>query len=245
MSAGAKRWAVLVTCEHGGNDVPEWLADRFVDAEETLASHRGWDPGAMGMTKNLCASLGFSPAICSSTHFEAKTSRLVADLNRSEWSPALFSEFTRDLPADQRDLILERHYRPYRQRVERTVRSDVDAGMRVAHISVHTFTPVLGAERRAFDAGILFDPAREPEATIARRWIEALRAGEPAIDVRENQPYLGTDDGLTTHLRSVFDAAAYIGIEVEVRNDLVSEYDEEIAWGTRLAKTVVPVLAMG
>ena len=60
--------------------------------------------------------------------------------------------------------------RPYRQRVERTVRADVEAGMRVAHISVHTFTAVLGEERRDYDAGILFDPAREPEATMARRW---------------------------------------------------------------------------
>ena len=245
MSAGARGWAVLVTCEHGGNDVPEWLTDRFVDAEEALASHRGWDPGAMGITKNFCASLGFSPAISSSTHFEARTSRLVADLNRSVSNPALFSEFTRDLPPDQLERILEKHYHPYRQRVERTVRGDVEAGMRVAHISVHTFTAALGEERREFDAGILFDPAREPEAAMARRWIEALRAGDPAIDVRENQPYLGTDDGLTAAMRAMFPPEVYVGIEIEVRNDLVAEYDDEIAWGTRLARTVVPVLAMG
>jgi predicted N-formylglutamate amidohydrolase len=243
MGVGVRRWAIVISCEHGGNCVPEWLADRFAGAEDVLASHRGWDPGALGIAVEFCMGLGFHRWLARSTHIEARTSRLVVDLNRSERSPTVFSEFTRELPPDQRERILVEHYRPYRTRVEAAVRESIDAGLRVAHVSVHTFTPVLGADRREFDAGILFDPAREPEATIARDWIGAIGGtGEP-IDVRANQPYLGTDDGLTTTLRGVFGAEDYIGIEVEVRNDLVQESDEQTAWASRLASSLMRVVA--
>ncbi len=33
-----------------------------------------------------------------------------------------------------------------------------------------------------------------------------------------NQPYLGIDDGLTTHFRIIFLADVYAGIEIEINN---------------------------
>jgi len=237
MALTTKPWAVVVTCEHGGNSVPKWLRERFAGAEDVLASHRGWDPGALGIATTVCESLG-------AARFAARTSRLVVDLNRSVTNPTLFSEFTRDAPAPERDRILAEHYQPYRDKVEQAVRSGIEKGQRVMHISVHTFTPVLGEDRRTFDAGILFDPARHPEASIAQDWIVRLWNWGPRIDVRANQPYLGTDDGFTTALRGMFPADRYVGIEVEIRNDLARDPEAQTRWGSRLAATLGPVLSL-
>ena len=247
MGDAARRVAVIVSCEHGGNRVPEWLAARFAgaNASAALESHRGWDPGAWGMAQELCGRIGFDAAIARTSRYIARVSRLVVDLNRSEGHPQLLSEFTRDLPEADRERVMHEHYFPHRERVERGVRESVEKGLAVVHVSVHTFTAVLGAERRRFDAGVLFDPEREPEARFARAWIEAMRAGGPPIDVRENQPYLGTDDGLTTTLRGMFAPGEYIGVEVEVRNDLVCEEDDQARWGSRLAASLMRVIRIG
>jgi len=232
MARTTKPWAVIVTCEHGGNSVPKWLRERFAGAEEVLASHRGWDPGALGIAQRLAHEL-HAPLEAS------VTSRLVADLNRSETNPTLFSEYTRELPDPDRARIIAELYRPYRLRIELGMHDRVARGDRILHLSVHTFTPELNGERRAFPAGILFDPGRDPECGMARAWIDALRGRPGDPDVRENQPYLGTDDGFTTHLRARLDAGAYSGMEIEVRNDLVRERARQDEWGTRLARALV------
>ena len=97
------RWAFIVSCEHAGNTVPDWLAPRFAGAADVVESHRGWDPGAMGIARCFVASLGFERMVASSSRLEARTSRLVVDPNRSEDSPTLFSEFTRELPLADRE----------------------------------------------------------------------------------------------------------------------------------------------
>lgn len=205
--------AVQLTCEHGGNRVPARYADLFRGSERTLASHRGWDPGALVIAKDLRKGLR-APLIA------ATVSRLVVDLNRSPESPTLLSRWTSRLPQAERDRLLREHYRPYRDRVEASVRRMAAAGTLVVHISVHTFTPVIRGERRTVDVGLLFDPSREREAAVCRAWRELL-IGEPIderarFNVRFNEPYKGTDDGLTTHLRSKFPASRYVGIELEV-----------------------------
>src|SRR5436305_13375521 len=41
------RYELLITCEHGGNAVPERYRGAFAGAARALASHRGYDPGAL------------------------------------------------------------------------------------------------------------------------------------------------------------------------------------------------------
>jgi predicted N-formylglutamate amidohydrolase len=205
--------AVLITCEHGGNSIPARYRDLFRGSRRTLASHRGWDPGALVLAKDLRKGLR-APLIA------ATVSRLVVDLNRSPDSPTLLSRWTAQLPEAGRGLLLREHYRPYRRRVEETVERLVGRGRTVVHISVHTFTPVMRGVRREVDVGLLFDPARTREAALCRDW-RRLLVGEPLhalarFNVRHNQPYRGTDDGLTTSLRSRFPASRYLGIELEV-----------------------------
>ena len=67
---------------------------------------------------------------------------------------------------------------------------------------------------------MLFDPNRPGEKLICRHWKRILGNLDPQLRVRMNQPYLGVDDGLTTALRNELPAADYLGIELEINNQV-------------------------
>lgn len=200
---------ILITCEHGGRDIPAEYAAYFSDHEALLATHRGYDIGALKLYEKLVA-LGADAA------FFSETSRLLVELNRSRKHPNLFSVATKNLPKEKQNAILEYHYVPYRQAVEEAILSLIDKGHSVLHLSVHSFTPLLNGVIRNADIGLLYDPKRKQEATFCSRWKEALRKTNPDLKVRFNYPYRGTADGFTTHLRRMFPDGQYAGIELEV-----------------------------
>jgi predicted N-formylglutamate amidohydrolase len=189
--------------------VPAAYASLFAGHGERLASHRGWDPGALALARDLARALE------APLHY-ATVSRLVIDLNRSMGHPRLYGEATRVLAPAARRRILEHHYLPYRHRVEDHIRREVAGGHRVVHVSAHSFTPVLDGQARNADVGLLYDPARPGEAELARRWRAALSARDPALRARLNYPYRGASDGFTAYLRRRFAATDYVGIELEV-----------------------------
>jgi predicted N-formylglutamate amidohydrolase len=208
----------IVTCEHGGNRVPPRYRDLFVGADRDLTSHRGWDPGALTLAKQLAPLLD-APLIT------ATTTRLFVDLNRSEDHPDVFSEFTRPLADDARERIFDAHYRPYRDTVRAAIDTHFDKGARVIHISSHSFTPVMRGVVRDADVGLLLDPQRKWEVALCRAIAAAINDALPALKVRRNYPYRGDSDGLTTTLRGEYHARDYAGIEIELNQRLLKRAD--------------------
>lgn len=204
----------LITCEHGGNQIPVPYRKLFRGRQALLDSHRGYDPGALVMAQALAAA--FSAPLVTST-----VSRLLIDLNRSLDHPQLLSAATHGVPAQLRAKIIDQHYRPYREEVERIVRQSVSRGRRVTHISSHSFTPVLDGKVRVADVGLLYHPGRDGEAALCARWKAALATSAPQVRVRRNYPYAGKDDGLTSHLRLCFPPNAYLGVELEVNQEII------------------------
>jgi predicted N-formylglutamate amidohydrolase len=201
--------SLFLSCEHGGNRLPRRYAGLFRSAAAVLKSHRGFDPGALELGRFLGRRLE-APFVYSTT------SRLLVELNRSLHHPRLFSEFTRKLgPADKR-LILDRHYHPYRRRVEEAIAGTISQGGAVLHVSVHTFSPELNGEVRRADIGLLYDPSRPREKQLCQEWACAIANLRPDLRVRRNYPYLGKADGFTTHLRRRWADEHYAGIELEV-----------------------------
>jgi predicted N-formylglutamate amidohydrolase len=179
-----------------------------------LGSHRGYDAGALRMARALARSLR-APLVT------ATTSRLLVDLNRSIGHPRLFSPEVRGAPPSVRARIVERHYRPYRDEVERRVAQSAARGRRVLHISSHSFTPQLDGKVRTADVGLLYDPARGGEVELCARWKASLAQLAPRLRVRRNYPYAGKGDGMTAYLRRRFSPHLYIGIELEVNQAIV------------------------
>jgi predicted N-formylglutamate amidohydrolase len=196
---------LLITCEHGGNRVPLRYRSAFTRAGRALASHEGYDPGALQLARDFARELD-APLYFSTT------SRLLIELNSSLWHPRCFSRYSKRLPLGARLEIIERHYLPYRDSVKAHVARALKRARRVVHLSCHSFTPRLAGVTRQADIGLLFDPRRDGEASFCAAWQRALG---PSMHVRRNYPYKGSDDGLTTELRARF-GARYLGIELEV-----------------------------
>jgi predicted N-formylglutamate amidohydrolase len=198
--------SLIITCEHAGNDVPGQYKYLFVNADEILLSHRGWDPGAFHVAEFIAERFGCSLFAC-------HTTRLLIETNRSRESPELFSEFSKLLTEIQKQTLLDEVYSPYREAVESELTS---LPKPIIHLSVHSFTPVMNDQTRDVDIGLLFDPGRNFESAICELWKKNLGKALPGMTIRLNEPYKGTDDGFTTYLRTKFPDNDYAGIEIEV-----------------------------
>ena len=201
--------ALVITCEHGGNLVPPEYASLFTGYETVLATHRGWDPGALELAQQLATA--FSAPLIAST-----TTRLLVDLNRSIGHPQLYFEATRSLVPLARRQIMDRYYRPHRDQVEATVASLITVGRRVVHVASHSFTPELNGIVRQADIAWLYDPKRPGEGVFSYQWLAAFAQRRPGLKLRRNYPYQGKFDGLTSLLRKRYAPEQYVGIELEV-----------------------------
>jgi predicted N-formylglutamate amidohydrolase len=207
------RAELLLTCEHGGNAIPRQYARLFRGAAKVLASHRGWDPGALELARRLARTLR-RPLLA------VTTSRLFVEANRAPTNPRIWSRYTKELPRDERQRILERWWRPHRQQVENAAAAAAARGQ-VVHIAVHSFTPELDGEVRNADVGFLYDSACKREAALCRQWAAILHRLDPTLRLRHNYPYRGDSDGLTTWLRKRHAEARYRGVELEINQALV------------------------
>ena len=225
---------VLVTCEHADHRVPARYVQCFrsARARAALRSHRGYDPGALGVARRIAERLRAPCYACTVT-------RLLVEVNRSLSHRDLFSEFTAGLDAADRQRLLDTYYTPHRDRVEAVVRREYAAGRRVLHLGVHSFTPSLRGVVRPIELGLLYDPARSIERRFCRRWQRELEARNPAWRIRRNQPYRGAADGFTTYLRRRF-PARYAGVELEVNQQVLATR----AGRTRLLATLGDSLAV-
>ncbi|SOD41082.1 N-formylglutamate amidohydrolase [Nitrosovibrio sp. Nv4] len=206
----------LITCEHGGNRIPQCYQQFFGGFESLLRSHRGYDRGTLRMAKELAKALD-APL------FAGTTSRLLIDLNRSLRHPQLYSKAIQSAPVEVRSEILARHYMPYRTVAEASIAEAIGRGEKIIHISSHSFTPELNGQIRNADIGLLYDPSRPLERDLCMRWQANLKARAANLTVRRNYPYAGRADGFVTYLRRRFSADTYVGIELEINQKHVLE----------------------
>ena len=218
---GAAGDALLITCEHGGHEVPPAYAHLFADYEEMLLTHRGWDAGALEMARQMSQALD-APL------FAATTTRLLIDLNRSIGHRHLYSEATRGLAPAAKRAIVAVHYRLHRDAVESSVAGLIAAGRRVVHVASHSFTPEMNGVVRQADVAWLYDSRRAGEGELAWRWNQALKQRRLELKLRRNYPYQGKCDGLMSLLRKRHAPAQYVGIELEVNQRFVIEGG--VAW---------------
>jgi predicted N-formylglutamate amidohydrolase len=193
--------------------VPEEFRALFRNAKKELNSHRGYDPGSLELARLLAKSTD-SPLIAT------EWTRLLVEVNRSPRHRRLFSEFTRDQPAEVKQQVVAKYYEPHRRRIEEKLVELVQQHPPVVHVGVHTFTPELDGIVRNAEIGLLYDPARRKEQTFCVLWSQQLKLALPELRVRRNYPYLGKSDGLVTYLRRLFSPREYLAIELEVNQAL-------------------------
>ncbi len=204
--------SLIFTCEHAGNYVPDEYKSLFENQEEVLQSHRGWDPGAWPLANYLSKQLD-APV------FGCLTTRLLIEANRSLDSVQLFSDFTSSVTEEIKAKLIQEIYKPYRDQVQSVIER---ASKPVLHLSIHSFTPIWDNQERKVDIGILFDPSLDSEASFSNMLKENLQHNLPEYLIRFNEPYKGTDDGITTWLRKKYKDDIYTGVEIEVNQKFAS-----------------------
>lgn len=208
-------YQLLLSCEHAENMVPPTFRYLFSQAKEDLNSHRGWDPGALKITKQLAKEFDIG-------YYANSYSRLLIDVNRSQDQYDFFSEYTIRLNHSVKDYLINKYYKPFREEVTKKIESYVGAGQPVLHLSVHTFTPIWEGVEREVDIGLLMDKSRKAELRFCQYWLKQLEICFPDHKIKLNQPYDGASDGFTTYLRSKFSSNEYLGIELEVNQKFVN-----------------------
>lgn len=220
---------LIISCEHGGNQVPAMFSELFNGKDELLNSHKGYDLGTGDLFDYLLPQ----------AHFGIKNTmtRLLIEFNRSEWSKNLFSSILSNASFSEKEHLIRDYYRPYREKLIDQITHEIERNYWVLHLSLHSFTPQLETQIRNSDIGILYDPSRPYEKLWASHFKQKLKENQGEYTVRMNYPYLGKADGLTTYLRKRF-SDRYLGIELEINQKWVADNKFPLSLKEFLAKSI-------
>ncbi|MBA2657788.1 MAG: N-formylglutamate amidohydrolase [Tatlockia sp.] len=214
-----KSIALIISCEHAVNTVPEAYTDLFAPHQELLISHRGIDFGSLDIAKALCTSFNCD-------FVQAQTTRLLIDCNRSLSHRQCFSEISTVLSVEDKTSVIQSYYLPFRQKIEQKIEQSIKLEKQVLHLSIHSFTPIFNEIERNIDLGLLYDPRRLSEKMLAQRWLKEIRKQDKTLRAYANRPYRGISDGFTTALRKRFANGDYTGIEVEINQFLAVNHQK-------------------
>ena len=212
---------ILLVCDHASCRFPKSLGDMGLDPFARRC-HLAIDIGAGPLTEKLAESLGVTAVV-------QNYSRLVVDCNRQLMDPGAFLEYgdgilvpgNRNLHQADKDLRASALYWPYHAAITEQVDRLKTVGPPPAFISIHSFTPVLNGESRAWQIGVLWDK----DESLRKIFLEDFRAA--GYDVGDNEPYSGKapQDFTIDHHAEEIDLP-HIGIEI--RQDLIDD-DEGVA----------------
>ncbi len=206
------RFALVVSCEHASNARPPDFDTTGME-EAVFLTHAAWDPGAQPIAARIAQRFAAPAAY-------GLWTRLYCDLNRSPGTAEVVpnTAFGVEIPSNARldPAARERRVALYHQAYWDTVRAAIDDGLTkadaVLHFSVHSFVEEYQGRFRPVDLGILVDPAAPLEAELS----QYFQAHLPGFLVRENEPYDGRADALTTALRRQYAPERYAGVELEI-----------------------------
>ena len=227
---------LVLSCEHAS-----WTSPPGVELgvpRDVQASQAGWDHGAYEIAARWAESTGLT------LHAGAFT-RMFVDLNRPPEHPDVIPAVSYGAPVPgnahlspgDRAARLELFHAPYWDAVRRDVQARLADTGAVLHLSSHSFDPALDPPARAFDVGVLYDPAYAFEADLAERLLFHLRG--TGLAVRANQPYSGTGASICTSLRRELAGARYAGIELETSHAVT----RSPGGCARVADAVLPFVA--
>jgi len=230
----AGRSVFFLACDHGGRAIPRRLG-RLGLAEPDTYRHIAWDVGIAEVGRRL------SPLLDAALIVQAY-SRLVIDCNRDPSVPSSIPETSEDteIPGNRNlseaDRAVRQNaiFRPYHDRIAAILDRRQAEGRASVLVALHSFTPVFRSVSRPWHVGVLFNR----DARLAYPLLDLLRA-EGDLVVGENEPYRVTD--LTDYTVPVHgERRGLPHVEIEIRQDLITEPAGQTAWAERLAR-LLPV----
>jgi predicted N-formylglutamate amidohydrolase len=233
--AGAARGGIMIMADHASNAMPVEFAGLGLPPEE-LQRHIAYDIGVEWLTLAMAEHLE-APAVLS------RFSRLLIDPNRGDDDPTLVMRLSDGavIPGNARidrqgvEGRMRRFSLPYHHAVSSVIDAMTATGVIPAVVSIHSFTPCMKGRERPWHVGILWDS--DPRLPLAL--LDVLRR-DTALIVGDNEPYDGALKGDSMARHCISRGIAHILIEV--RQDLIADKGNAMAWGRRLADDLMPLL---
>jgi predicted N-formylglutamate amidohydrolase len=220
----------FLTCEHAGRAFPRRLGRLGLPEAETLR-HIAWDIGIGAVGREL--SLLLNAAVILQTY-----SRLVIDCNRDPKVPSSIPEISeateipgnRSLNETERAARVDAIFRPYHNAITAALDRRAAADRASVLVALHSFTPVFKGVSRPWHVAVLFN--RDPRLAHA---LAVLLRADGSLMVGENEPYRVSD--LTDYTVPVHgERRGLPHVEIEIRQDLITEAAGQRQWAERLAR---------
>ncbi len=227
----------VLVCEHASNVIPVAF-DNLGLSRDLLQSHIAWDPGALPVAQVMSVKLD-APLVWQ------RVSRLIYDCNRpleAESAIASISENheipgNRNLSTAERQARAEQYYAPFHGALVKCIDQQVAARRQPVVITVHSFAPVFGQEKRDLDIGILHDT----DSRFADALIDVSQAKSDYV-IRRNEPY-GPQDGVMHTLATHALPRGLLNVMLEIRHDLIENPGNQRAMGEWLSDRAAEAMA--
>ena len=219
----------IIVVDHASARIPRRLANLGLPDSE-LQRHIGWDIGALSVAWRVAQAVD-APLVA--TNY----SRLVIDCNRDpkvETSIPRISEL-REIPGNiglSAAQIAARRleiFDPYHRRIRELLDSRAVRGRRAILVAQHTMTDVYKGERRHMHAAVLYNRDRRFAGLV----LDRLRR-ERHLVIADNEPYFVSDETDYT-IPHHAEARSLPHVEIEIRQDLVSDEAGQAEWAERIA----------
>jgi predicted N-formylglutamate amidohydrolase len=198
-----------------------------------LLRHIAWDIGALAVARQVAAELD-APLVAQNY------SRLVIDCNRD---PAVATsiptmgeslEIPGNIGINEAEAAARRVeiFDPYHNRLRALLDERLAAGRPTILVAQHSMTNILKGVRREMHAAVLYNRDRRFAGLV----LDMLRR-EPDLIVGDNEPYFVSDDTDYTIPRHG-EARGLPHVEIEIRQDLISDESGQRVWAQRLARVL-------
>ena len=219
----------IIVADHASARIPRRLANLGLPDSE-LKRHIAWDIGALSVAHRVAQAI--DAALVAQNY-----SRLVIDCNRD---PKVATSIPRiselceipgniGLTAPQIAARRKEIFDPYHRRIRELLDHRQALGRRVILVAQHTMTDVYKNDRRKMHAAVLYNRDRRFAAAV----LKMLRR-ERNLIIGDNEPYFVSDETDYT-IPHHAEARSLPHVEIEIRQDLVSDAAGQAEWAARIA----------
>jgi predicted N-formylglutamate amidohydrolase len=218
----------VIAVDHAGRRIPKRLGNLGLPLSE-LDRHTALDVGALEVAMRVSATLD-APLVAQ------RYSRLVIDCNRTPGAETSIPTMAESLEVpgnvglSEEEIAARRSeiFEPYHARLRAVLYERQAARRPTILVTQHTMTNVLKGVRRKMHAAVLYERDRRFAGIV----LEMLRRNEELL-IAENEPYLVQLTHYTVPHHAEPHALPYV--EVEIRQDLVTDEAGQTEWAHRIA----------
>jgi predicted N-formylglutamate amidohydrolase len=222
----------IIVVDHAGARIPRRLENLGLPAAE-LQRHIAWDIGARGVARRVATAID-APLVAQNY------SRLVIDCNRHPKVASSIphisenSEIPGNVNLSDADIAARRAaiFDPYHERIRELIDERLAANRPTIVVAQHTMTDIYKGERRPMHAAVLYNRDRRFAGLV----LDMLRR-ETQLNVADNEPYFVSDETDYT-IPNHAEARSLPHVEIEIRQDLVSDIAGQAEWAARIARAL-------